>query len=80
MEEREPIPDRFTGIVDDFEISVHLDRHNPGGAKHSIELMPKDRKNKYEVSYTFDTMNEGLRGHLFENIEDAHKFFINKHN
>ena len=80
MEERELIPNKFTSVLGDFEILVHLDRHHPGGAKHSIELMSKDRKKKYEVSYTFDTMNPWLRENLFETIEDAHKFFFNKLN
>ena len=80
MEEREPVPDRFNGVLDGFEISVHLDRHHPGGAKHSIELNSKDRKKKYEVSYTFDTMVEGLRVHLFENVGEAHRFIFRKLN
>ena len=62
-------------MLDGFEIAVHLNRDHPGGAQHSIVLTSRDRRNRYELVYTLDTMNEGLR-RFFESIQEVHNFMF----
>ena len=71
MEERQQTPVRFNGQADGYEVSVHLDKNDPRGHKHTIELWSRDTQAKYGANYIHGELDLRVQ-EIYENMDEIH--------